>query len=126
KLGSAALQLREHAAATEAFLRLAQQDPTRADEAAIGLARVARAAAREGAAEGPAVTRAITALRTVAPTRPLGRLALAPARTGGLDRQEALSVLPVALAVADAGRTVDSLLVRYGQALRETLACDAA
>ncbi|MFN2317607.1 MAG: tetratricopeptide repeat protein [Gemmatimonadales bacterium] len=126
KLGAAALQLREHAAATDAYLRLAQQDAARVDEAAIGLARVARAAAREGAAEGPAVTRAITALRTVAPSRPLGRLALAPARAGGLDRQEALAVLPVALAAADAGRTVDSLLVRYGMALRETLACDAA
>jgi tetratricopeptide (TPR) repeat protein len=125
KLGSAALHLREHAAATDAYVRLAQ-DPSRVDEAAIGLARVARAAAREGAAEGPAVSRAITALRTVAPSRPLGRLALAPAWAGGLDRQEALSVLPVALAAADAGRTVDSLLVRYGMALRETLACDAA
>ncbi|HUG28066.1 MAG TPA: tetratricopeptide repeat protein [Gemmatimonadales bacterium] len=126
KLGSAALQLGEHAAATDAYLRLAQQDASRTDEAAIGLSRVARAAAREGAAEGPAVSRAITALRTVAPSRPLGRLALAPAWAGGLDRQEALSILPVALATADAGRSVDSLLVRYGMALRETLACDAA
>lgn len=126
KLGAAALHLREYGAATEAYLRLAQADPTRTDEAAIGLARVARAAAREGTADGGAVTRAIAALRTVAPGRPLGRLALAPARSGTLDRREAVSVLPVALAAADPGRAVDSLLLRYGQTLRETLACDAA
>lgn len=124
KVGAAALQLREHATATEAYQQLAQADPSRADEAAIGLTRVARSAAREGAPE--AVAQAIEALRRVAPTRPLGRWAVAPARHGGLDRREALAVLPVALAAADGGRLVDSLLLRYGQALRETLACDAA
>lgn len=125
KLGAAALQLGEYTTAAEAYLRLAQADPTRNDEAAIGLARVARAAAREGGADGSSVARAITALRTVAPSRPLGRLALAPARDGALARQEALAVLPVALAVAE-GRTVDSLLLRWGSALHESLACDAA
>ncbi len=125
KLGAAALQLGEFTTAAEAYLRLAQLDPTRADEAAVGLARVARGAAREGAGDAGTVARAITALRTVAPSRPLGRLSLAPARDGALARQEALAVLPVALAAAD-GRTVDSLLVRWGGVLRESLACDAA
>lgn len=126
KLGAAALHLGEHAVATDAYLRLARTDPTRTDEAAAGLVQVAEAASRLGAGDGQAVTRAIAALRTVDPDRPLGKLAVAPARAGGLDRQEALAVLPVALAAADPGRQVDSLLLAYGQVLRETLACDAA
>lgn len=126
KLGAAALQLGEYTTAADAYLRLARADPTRGDEAAVGLARVAEAAARVGAGDGQAVTRAIAALRTVAPARPLGKLAVAPARAGGLDRQEALAVLPVALAAADPGRQVDSLLLAYGQVLRESLACDTA
>ncbi|MDZ4672958.1 MAG: tetratricopeptide repeat protein [Gemmatimonadota bacterium] len=125
KLGAAALQLGEYTTAAEAYLRLAQADPTRTDEAAVGLARVARGASREGAGDGGSLARAITALRTVAPSRPLGRLALAPARDGALSRQEALAVLPVALAVAD-GRMVDSLLLRWAIVLHESLACDAA
>jgi tetratricopeptide (TPR) repeat protein len=125
KLGSTALQLGEFATATEAYQRLAQADPSRADEAAVGLARVARAAAREGSDDGTPVARAIAALRSVAPSRPLGRLALASARDPGLSRQEALAVLPVALAAAD-GRGVDTLLLRWGGVLRETLACDEA
>ncbi len=125
KLAATALQLGEFAAATEAYQRLAEADPSRGDEAAVGLARVARAAAREGSADGTPVARAITALRAVAPARPLGRLALASARGADLSRQDALAVLPVALAAAD-GRTVDTLLLQWGGALRETLACDQA
>lgn len=125
KLGTTALHLREYTAATDAFVRLAQGDATRVDEAAYGLVLVARTAAQEGGGAG-AVGRAITALRTVAPNRPLGRLALAPVRAGELDRREAMAVLPVALAAADRGAPVDSLLLRYGQVLRESLACDAA
>ena len=125
KLGAAALELGELSTAAEAYVRLAQMDATRVDEAAVGLTRVARAAAREGSGDGSSIARAITALRTVAPSRPLGRLSLAPARDGALARQEALAVLPVALAAAE-GRMVDSLLVRWGGALRESLACDAA
>lgn len=125
KLGTAALHLREYGTATEAFVELSRSDPTRADEAARGLVMVARLSAQEGGGAGP-VGRAITALRTVAPNRPLGRLAVAPARSGGLDRGEALAVLPVALAAADRGAPVDSLLLRYGQVLRESLACDQA
>jgi len=126
KLGAAALELGEYGVATTAYQRLAETDATRADEAAVGLARVAQRAARGGRGEVAAVSGAIAALRRVAPDRPLGRLALAPAMAGGLSRQEALAVLPVALATAEGRREVDSLLVRYGQALRESLACDAA
>lgn len=125
KLGTAALHLREYTTATEAFLALARSDPTRVEEAAHGLVLVARMSAQEGGDTGP-VGRAITALRSVAPSRPLGRLAVAPARSGGLDRSEALAVLPVALAAADRGGPVDSLLLRYGEVLRESLACDEA
>lgn len=125
KLGVTALHLGEFATATEAFQRLAQADPSRGDEAALGLTRVIRAAAREGSGDGTPVARGIAALRAVAPSRPLGQLALASARGTGLSRQEALAVLPVALAAAD-GRTVDTLLLRWGGALRETLACDVA
>lgn len=125
KLGAAATHLGEWTVAIEAYHRLAQMDPTRGDEAALGLVRVAAAAAQAGAGEEGTVARAIAALRAVAPARPLGALALAPARAGGLGREEALAVLPAALAAAD-GRGVDSLLLRWGGALRESLACDAA
>ncbi len=125
KLGGTALQLGEFATATEAYQRLAEADPSRVDEAAVGLARVARAAAREGSDDGTPVARAIAVLRIVAPSRPLGRLALASAGDAGLSRREALAVLPVALAAAD-GRGVDTLLLRWGGVLRETLACDEA
>ncbi len=129
KLGSAALQERQLATAIEAFSALQKADPDRATEAAIGLERVAQLADRSGGAvggtsQGTYLAGAVRALRAVAPGRPLGRWALS---TGAaLDPTEALEALPAALASATAGRTVDSLLVAYGEAQRVTTACEAA
>ncbi|NOT07414.1 MAG: tetratricopeptide repeat protein [Gemmatimonadales bacterium] len=124
KLGAAALHERDLGTAVEAFAALEAADATRASEAAAGLERVAIQAERGGPAELVHLAGAVRALRTVAPGRPLGRFALAP--TTGLPASEALGALPAALASAEEGRTVDSLLVAYGTAQRVTTACEAA
>lgn len=124
KLGAAALHERALGAAIEAFSALEASDPSRSAEAAAGLERVAHLAERGGQAELTHLAGAVRALRTVAPGRPLGRFALAPA--GGLPAQEALGALPAALASASDSRGVDSLLVALGTAQRVTTACETA
>lgn len=124
KLGSAALQERQLGTAIEAFTALQEADPDRATEAAIGLERVAQLADRSAGSEVIYLAGAVRAIRAVAPGRPLGRWAL----TSGaeLDPTEALEAIPAALASATGARTVDSLLVAYGEAQRITTACEAA
>jgi hypothetical protein len=90
----------------------------------LGLDRVARAAGRSG--DGTALKEAVTALRAVAPSRVSGLSALGLARSEKLTAPEALAVLPAALAVAPDAGAVDSLLVAYGKASRETTACEEA
>ena len=124
KLGSAALRDRSLAVAIDAFSALETADPSRSAEAAAGLERVAHLAERGGASDLVHLAGAVRALRTVAPGRPLGRFALAPA--SGLPAQEALGALPAALASASDGRSVDSLLVALGNAQRVTTACETA
>lgn len=124
KLGSAALHTRELSVAIDAFGALQEADPSRAAEAAVGLERAAYFAARGGPSQLSYLAAAVRALRTVAPGRPLGRFALVS--TKGLDPAEALGALPAALASASGSRSVDSLLVAYGEAQRVTTACEAA
>jgi tetratricopeptide (TPR) repeat protein len=124
KLGGAALHDRALTVAIEAFSSLETADPSRSAESAAGLERVAHLAERGGAADLVHLAGAVRALRTVAPGRPLGRFALAPA--SGLPAQEALGALPAALASASNGRSVDSLLVALGNAQRVTTACETA
>lgn len=124
KLGGAALHERSLGVAIEAFSALESADPSRSAEAAAGLERVAHLAERGGAADLVHLAGAVRAIRTAAPGRPLGRFALAP--TSGLPAQEALGALPAALASASAGRSVDSLLVAFGNAQRVTTACETA
>jgi tetratricopeptide (TPR) repeat protein len=124
KLGSAALAERDLAVAIEAYSQLGASDRSRGAEAAAGLERVARLAERAGEGEVVHLAAAVRALRSVAPGRPLGRFAL---RTGsGLPPNEALGVLPAALATAVDGRLVDSLLVAVGAAQRLTTDCEGA
>ena len=124
KLGGAALHDRALATAIEAFSALETADPSRSAEAAAGLERVAHLAERGGPGDLVHLAGAVRAIRTVAPGRPLGRFALAPA--SGLPAQEALGALPAALASASDGRSVDSLLVAFGSAQRVTTACETA
>jgi tetratricopeptide (TPR) repeat protein len=124
KLGGAALHNHALAVAITAFSALETADPSRSAEAAAGLERAAHLAERGGAADLVNLAGAVRALRTVAPGRPLGRFALAPAV--GLPAQEALGALPAAIASAPDGRAVDSLLVALGSAQRVTTACETA
>ncbi len=124
KLGAAALGARDAAAAVNAFERLAGEDPTRVTEAAAGLERAAQLAERAGAAGTADLASAVRALRRVAPGRPLGRLARAPA--AGVGAAEAVALFPAALASAADRRAVDSLLVAYAGAQRVTTACESA
>jgi tetratricopeptide (TPR) repeat protein len=124
KTGSAALHTGELEVAANAYLRLAAEDPTRAEEAAEGLEAVARAAERAG--DNKRLESAVIGLGMIAPNRSIGRYALAVLRHPGADANDLVAVIPAAVAVAPDGETVDSLLWVYGSALRETSGCDQA
>jgi tetratricopeptide (TPR) repeat protein len=124
KVGSAALHARDLGTAIDAFATLKEADPSRAAEAASGLERAAYLATHGSAAELLYLPAAVRALRAVSPGRPLGRFGLAP--MSSLQATEALGALPAALASATDSRSVDSLLVAYGEAQRVTTACEAA
>ncbi|HEV8598051.1 MAG TPA: hypothetical protein VGQ69_01675 [Gemmatimonadales bacterium] len=124
KLGSAALHDRDLTTAIDAYVALKAADPSRAAEAAAGLERAAYFATHGGTPQPAQLAAAVRALRAVAPGRPLGRFGLG--LVAGLDAAEALGALPAALASASDSRSVDSLLLAYGEAQRVTTACEAA
>jgi tetratricopeptide (TPR) repeat protein len=124
KTGAAALRLGNLETASDAYLRLAAEDPTRAEEAAEGLEAVARAADRSG--DGKRLETAVVGLGMIAPNRSLGRYALAVVRRKGADANDLVGVLPAAIAAAPDVETVDSLLAVYAAALRETSGCEQA
>ena len=126
KVGAAALHVEDYELAAEAYRALAKRDRSRAEEAADGLDRVARAAL--GANDRTALASALTGLRQVAPRRPLGRyvvLAALDAVDRG-DTAEAAALLPVAAASAADAARADSLLFVYGRALVRVRDCRAA
>ncbi len=110
--------------AIAAWLRVVEADAARSDEAADGIEEVARRDERER--NLPALRRAIGALGLVAPGRPVGRHALALLNAADLDGEEAMRLLPAALAAAPAGTEFDSLMLRYGAALVAGGKCDEA
>lgn len=126
KVGAAAMHAEDYDLAAEAYRALAKRDRSRAEEAADGLDRVARAALT--ANDRTALASALTGLREVAPRRPLGRyvvLAALDAVDRG-DTAEAAALLPVAAAAAvDAARS-DSLLFLYGMTLVRVKDCSTA
>jgi hypothetical protein len=124
KVGSAALRTGNLEVASDAYLRLAAEDPTRAEEAAEGLEAVARAADRSG--DGKRLEAAVIGLGMIAPNRSLGRYALAVVRRQGAEANDLVAVLPAAIAAAPDAETVDSLLAVYAAALQETSGCDQA
>ena len=124
KLGAAALHAGELRESADAYLRLAGDDPTRADEAAEGLESVARAAERAGNAD--VLREVVTGLQAMAPTRTTTAYALILAQRAAADTAELVALLPGALAAARAPETVDSLLTLYGRALEATAGCGQA
>lgn len=124
KAGAAALHTGNLEVASDAYLRLAAEDPTRAEEAAEGLESVARAAERAGDAKR--LQAAVVGMGAIAPDRSTGRYALDLIRRPHAEPTDLVAVLPGAIAVAPDPETVDSLLVVYGAALRETSGCGEA
>jgi len=124
KAGAAALRTGNLEVASDAYLRLAAEDPTRAAEAAEGLDAVARAAERAGDARR--LQAAVVGMGAIAPDRSIGRYALELIRRPGAEATDLVAVLPGAIAAAPDAETVDSLLWVYATALRETSGCDEA
>ena len=124
KVGAAGLRTGNLDAAADAYLRLAGEDPTRAEEAAEGLEAVARAADRGG--DTKKLEAAVIGLGMIAPNRSIGRYALAVIRRPGAEANDLVAVLPAAIAAAPDAETVDSLLAVYAAALRETSGCEQA
>ena len=126
KVGAAAMHTEDYELAAEAYRTLAKRDRSRAEEAADGLDRVARAAL--AANDRTALASALTGLREVAPRRPLGRyvvLAALDAVDRG-DTAEANALLPVAAASAVDVSRADSLLYVYGMARARVRDCSTA
>jgi tetratricopeptide (TPR) repeat protein len=124
KAGAAALHTGNLDVASDAYLRLAAEDPTRAAEAAEGLDAVARAAERAG--DATRLQAAVVGMGAIAPDRSIGRYALELIRRPGAVATDLVAVLPGAIAVAPDAETVDSLLGVYATAVRETSGCGQA
>jgi tetratricopeptide (TPR) repeat protein len=124
KVGAAALRAGELGKATDAYLRLAGEDPTRGREAAAGLEAVVLAAERRG--EATPLQEAVLGLQTIAPDAVPGRYALVLAQKQEAEPEELVTLLPGAIAGADEQGAVDSLLLRYGRALEATAGCGQA
>ena len=124
KIAGAALRSDRLADATDAYLHLAGEDPTRVKEAAAGLDAVARAAERTG--DRSALREAVVAWQTIAPDAVPGRYALVLAQQPEAEPDELVQLLPGAIAAAGDQATVDSLLLRHGQALQATAGCGQA
>jgi tetratricopeptide (TPR) repeat protein len=128
KLAAAAVHTGDYALAVGAYVALAREDGSRAEEAADGLERVVRASL--AANDRGALASALRGLREVAPARPLGggryvTLAALDAVDRG-DTAEALALLPAAAAGATDLARADSLLYVYGMTLVRVRDCGTA
>jgi len=126
KVAAAAMHSEDYELAADSYRGLATRDRSRAEEAADGLDRVARAAL--AANDRTALASALTGLREVAPRRPLGRyvvLAALDAVDRG-DTAEARALLPVAAASAVDAARADSLLFVYGLTMVRVRECSTA
>ena len=126
KTAAAAAHLSDFDTAIAEYRALANEDRSRGEEAADGLERVLRGALAAG--ERGAVSAAVRALREIAPTRPLGRyvrLVAVDAVDRG-DPQDAVALVPGAIAASGDGRMADSLLYLYGTASLRAKDCTTA
>ena len=124
KIAAAALRADRLGEATDAYLHLAGEDPTRVREAAAGLEAVARAAGQRG--DRAALHEAVLGLGTLLPDAVPGRYALVLAQQPEAEPDELVLLLPGAIAAAGDQHTVDSLLLRHGRALQTTAGCGQA
>jgi tetratricopeptide (TPR) repeat protein len=124
KIAATALRAGQLGEATDAYLHLAGEDPTRVREATAGLEAVARAAERGD--NRHALHEAVLGLQTLIPDGVPGRYALVLAQQPDAEPDELIRLLPGAIAAASDQGTVDSLLLRYGQALQSTSGCGHA
>ena len=122
KVAAAALHVGEIRQAIDAYRALAGADVTRRIEAADGLERAAAEAERRN--DPALLEEAVEALRSVAPERGIGRFALGLSRSGMV--RPTAEDLASALTVAGEPAAVDTLLARYGRALREGDNCAEA
>jgi tetratricopeptide (TPR) repeat protein len=126
KLGAAAMHAEDYELAADAYRSLGRRDRSRAEEAADGLDRVARAAL--AANDRTALASALTGLREIAPRRPLGRYVVLAAldAVDRADTAEAIALLPMAAASAVDAARADSLLFVYGMTLVRVRDCGTA
>ena len=124
KAGAAAMAAGWLDSAAAAYTRLAAEDPTRRREALDGLDRTGRLAVRMD--NRAALRRVVLAIRELDPARPIGRLAFALLRGGGLADAEAVLLLPAALAAAPDPDAFDELLLTWAGALEATGDCVGA
>ncbi len=124
KAGAAALHGGELQKASDAYIRLAAEDPRRVQEAAEGLESVVRAADRR--ADSTSLQHALSGLQAIAPERLTGRYAVLLATRPGAGSAELVALLPGAIAAALEPTAVDSLLTLYGSALEATAGCGQA
>jgi hypothetical protein len=124
KRAEAALAVGHLPEAADAWARLARADPARIGDAAAGLARTALAAERSG--DELALRHAVIELREVAPSWPVGRLALRVALGDDLAAADVVRLVPVVLATSPGPRRTEVALVRLASAERLQGRCDLA
>ena len=120
KLADAELQGGMLTASAQDWTRLGLADSSSIGEAAAGLAHVADLAVQNG--DSTALGKAISGLRQVAPSWPLGRLARPIGRLDALSPGEVQAVVPAMLAGADPA-SVDPLLLQLASADRAASDC---
>jgi tetratricopeptide (TPR) repeat protein len=124
KAGAAALHGGDLQRASDAYIRLAAEDPSRVQEAAEGLEAVVRAADRR--TDQGTLQHALSGLQAIAPERVTGHYAMLLATRAGAQNEELVALLPAAIAAAPEAAAVDSLLALYGSALEATAGCGQA
>jgi tetratricopeptide (TPR) repeat protein len=126
KFAQAALRSGALGEAVAAYSELARTEPASVDEAVDGLTRAARLAV--GAHDMTALADAVSALRDIAPQRPVGPLAvmLGAGSPTLANRPEAMDVFLEAAAAAPSAPAADSFLVAYADVNARLGRCEAA
>ena len=114
KTAAAAAHTQDYTLAAAEYGALAREDRSRVAEAVEGLERIIRSALAVN--DRTAVAFALSALRDLAPSRPIGRYARHTAVDAADQGQteDAMVLLPAAAAAAGNAGTADSLLFVYG------------
>lgn len=124
KLAAAAARAGALDSAVGSWTRVAAYDSTRRTEAADAVEAIARHAVSAGDLD--ALHRAVRALGTLAPGRPVGRYVLPLVRADRLGPDEFVRLMPAALVVAPDDSTAARLLFDFAQLLAGRGACAEA